>query len=67
MDLIIGVIFMLSGPILYWRAGSSKAYGEQESKEFVPSQFSAKSLRFGGVGIFLVGALMLAGKYLHLL
>ena len=65
--IVLGVGFVLCGILMFLRGrrGNDTA-PEPDSKEFIPPRWSPKTLRFGGVGMFLVGVLMLVGELLHL-
>jgi hypothetical protein len=66
-NLVVALSFMLSGLVIFWLARRVKpTIPERESKEFMPSEFSPKTLRFGGAGLFLLGLLILVGYLLHL-
>jgi len=67
-SVVLGLLLMLSGIVTFWRgANADPPKPEVQSTEFAPERWSGRSLRLAGVGMFLVGVVMLAGQYAHLL
>jgi hypothetical protein len=64
---VLALGFMLAGLLIFWRGRHQKpATTQDQPEEFVPSRWRPKTLRFGGLGLFLLGVLMLLGEHFHL-
>ena len=64
---VLAVGFMLGGLLIISRGRHRKSTPpEDEPKAFIPSRWPLKTLRFGGVGLLLLGVLMLVGEHFHL-